>query len=264
MKHHPKQSAFTLVELAIVLVIIGLIVGGVLVGRDLIRIAQLQAVISEKERITAALFTFRAKYNALAGDMSNAHQYFGDDCGTNTNDINTGCNGNGDGFIRWNVTNNGEYFTVWEHLARAGLIAGGFDGTGALDSGLLVASETNIPPSKISSSFWVMGEVTCDGCGFGTPVLQPNHVLLSLGSLYPTPYSGNSEWITTSSNLSNSDVAWIDRKLDDGASLTGIMRGGNANGTCGDGQSGDPNDYYDVKHMGADTLNQCVPTFLIQ
>ena len=53
------RSAFTLVELAIVLVIIGLIVGGVLVGQDLIKAAQIRSVVTDIERYNAAATTFR-------------------------------------------------------------------------------------------------------------------------------------------------------------------------------------------------------------
>ena len=63
MKHKiPKKYGFTLIELSIVIVIIGLIVGGVLVGRDLIRASQLRGLISEVEEFKTAANTFRLKY----------------------------------------------------------------------------------------------------------------------------------------------------------------------------------------------------------
>src|ERR1700746_416796 len=66
------SPGFTLIELSIVLVIIGLIVGGVLVGQDLIRAAEVRATISQIEKYNTAVNTFRGKYNALPGDLNAA------------------------------------------------------------------------------------------------------------------------------------------------------------------------------------------------
>src|SRR5436305_84684 len=70
--HKNRQFGFTLIELAIVLVIIGLVVGGVLVGRDLIATSQLRATMTQVEKYNTAVKTFRTKYNALPGDMKAA------------------------------------------------------------------------------------------------------------------------------------------------------------------------------------------------
>src|ERR1035438_8612722 len=64
-----SERGFTLIEIAIVLVIIGLIVGGVLVGQNLIAAATVRAQITQIEKYNTAVNTFRGKYNALPGDM---------------------------------------------------------------------------------------------------------------------------------------------------------------------------------------------------
>lgn len=69
------RSGFTLIELSIVLVIIGLIVGSVLVGRDLIQASAIRATISQKEKFDTAVQTFRLKYNCLPGDCPNVAQF---------------------------------------------------------------------------------------------------------------------------------------------------------------------------------------------
>ncbi len=63
------NSAFTLIELSIVLVIIGLIVGAILVGRDLIAAAIIRSQISQIEKYQQAVNTFRGKYGYLPGDI---------------------------------------------------------------------------------------------------------------------------------------------------------------------------------------------------
>jgi prepilin-type N-terminal cleavage/methylation domain-containing protein len=69
IKGRIRIQGFTLIELSIVLVIIGLIVGGVLVGRDLISAAQVRAQVTQIEKYNAAVNTFRGKFNAIPGDM---------------------------------------------------------------------------------------------------------------------------------------------------------------------------------------------------
>jgi prepilin-type N-terminal cleavage/methylation domain-containing protein len=68
MQHNPR-SGFTLVELSIVLVIIGLIVSGILVGQDMIRAAEIRSTVSQIESYNTAVNTFRDKYRNIPGDM---------------------------------------------------------------------------------------------------------------------------------------------------------------------------------------------------
>lgn len=136
------KLGFSLVELSIVLVILGLLVGGVLSGQSLIRASELRSVSSDMARHMTAVQTFRDKYFALPGDMSNAQQFWGSDtvssCGASpvAGDRvakTATCNGNGDGQIAANTT---ETFRVWQHLANAGLIEGSYTGvTGAGGNG---------------------------------------------------------------------------------------------------------------------------------
>lgn len=140
-----RKCGFTLIELSIVLVIIGLIIGGVLVGKDLIHAAELRTIISDKEKYITAVNTFRTKYGELPGDMRQATSIFGavggnssdnftDTC-YNTYDPNQTsltCNGNGDGKIAdcggtnfWQLLcGNLENTLIWEQLAKAELIQG--------------------------------------------------------------------------------------------------------------------------------------------
>jgi prepilin-type N-terminal cleavage/methylation domain-containing protein len=118
------KSGFTLVELSIVLMIIGLLVSGILVGKDMIRAAELRSITSEKDQIQTAVNLFKNKYLGLPGDLSNATDFWGTmPTGTCSNTAagasgGTGtqtCNGDGDGIIDLSFVANGnpEFMLFW-------------------------------------------------------------------------------------------------------------------------------------------------------
>jgi prepilin-type N-terminal cleavage/methylation domain-containing protein len=155
---HPRRSGlpakalasagFTLIELSIVLVIIGLVVGGILVGRDLIKAAELRGFVSQIEKFNTAFNTFQLKYNCIPGDCANESQFFS-----------TLQNGDGNGLIGscfggggppCSVYSGGYDYTkemanAWAALSLAGLIPGGYDPTSTQPGkGFpLVASQNN-------------------------------------------------------------------------------------------------------------------------
>ncbi|MFM9890490.1 MAG: type II secretion system protein, partial [Rickettsiales bacterium] len=87
------RYGFSLVELSIVLVILGLLTGGILSGQSLIRAAELRSVSTEYNRYVTAVQTFRDKYFALPGDMTNAQSFWG----SSANCPGTSAQGNTDG-----------------------------------------------------------------------------------------------------------------------------------------------------------------------
>lgn len=165
-----STRGFSLVELSIVLVILGLLVGGVLGGKSLIHAAELRAVDEEFSRWHTAVNTFRDKYIALPGDMRNATQFWGaintggadGNCLDPTNDVGTGtqtCNGNGDGSIysTW------EPHRFWQHLANAELITGTYTGaTGPAGTSHAVLG-VNAPESKYSRGGWGIQDMRTSG-----------------------------------------------------------------------------------------------------
>jgi len=120
-----RQSGFTLVEIAIVLVIIGLLIGGVLKGRELITNAKIKRVESDFSGVSAAIYAYQDRYGVQPGDDPAASTRFAGTWGA-TDD------GDGDGEIEggWDATtNNSESRMMWKHLRGAGLIAGPVDNT---------------------------------------------------------------------------------------------------------------------------------------
>jgi len=117
-----KQKGFTLVEIAIVLVIVGLLIGGVLKGQEMITNAKLKRIESDNAGIAAAMFSYQDRYTQLPGDDSEADLRF-DIYTTSTGNI-----GNGDGLIAglWTpAAATDESAIFWKHLRASGLIPGG-------------------------------------------------------------------------------------------------------------------------------------------
>jgi prepilin-type N-terminal cleavage/methylation domain-containing protein len=212
------SDGFTLIELSIVLVIIGLLIGAILVGRDLIVAAQLRAVVSQVEKFTSATNTFKSKYNCLPGDcmaVTAAAYAFAARAGT-TNQ------GDGNGFIEGSATGLGgqgacsESLLFWNDLSTAGLIDGhyiGVDGSVAATScntGLAGADmSTILPAAKIEgNSFHVY-----QGNGYNYfQILKTPTFIQTRGQL-----------INGGLGLSPINAASIDRKIDDGLPTSGLI-----------------------------------------
>ena len=111
-----NQKGFTLVEIAIVLVIIGLLIGGVLKGQSMIQNAKVKRVVKSADEVRAAFYTYYDKYGAYPGDEDLATSPPGD-----------AHNGNGNGLIQ-----GAESYQMFEDLVKAGIIDGTFNGTSDL------------------------------------------------------------------------------------------------------------------------------------
>lgn len=126
---YAQQRGFTLVEIAIVLVIVGLLIGGVLKGQEMITNAKLKRIESDHSGIAAAINSYQDRYLQLPGDDDRAIARFGLYSDGTNDPLPADINGNSDGAIDgdWVAAANSETANTWKHLRAAGLIPGGGD-----------------------------------------------------------------------------------------------------------------------------------------
>jgi prepilin-type N-terminal cleavage/methylation domain-containing protein len=144
-----SRRGFTLVELAIVLVIIGLILGAILKGQELINNAKMKRLYNMKQEVLAGIYTYYDRFNAYPGDDPQAKKHLNY---TNTKD------GNGNGFIDGIITNctdnSKETCALWQHLRLANILSG----TGVANprnpyGGAVAVGYTNV---QGKSANWIM------------------------------------------------------------------------------------------------------------
>ncbi len=185
-----KQRGFTLIEIAIVLVIIGLLLGGVLKGQELITSARVRNLISQQDGIKAAYFGFLDRYRALPGDYPAAAAI------ANINGVVAGvCGGGGNGDGQITLAGN-ESVIAWEHLSRAGFINGSY--TCALAEG---------PATTPSNPYGTRMQLIYDNVYDSAPVAATNRHNVKTGNQIPSDI-----------------MAEVDRKSDDGVATGGTFR----------------------------------------
>ncbi|NQZ13656.1 MAG: prepilin-type N-terminal cleavage/methylation domain-containing protein [Alphaproteobacteria bacterium] len=210
-----QEAGFTLVELAVVMVIIGLLIGGILKGQELIANAQVTATIAQIKGFDAGITTFKDKYGQLPGDIQNPG---GRLSGCSAAPCNDG--GNGDGRVSTNpfaaMTTTQEGYTAFIQLAAAGLIQGVQVTGGGQRFG------EQIPAAKAGGGFrlgYDNNGNTVVGSNF-----RPGHLLVMSAARTAAITAADSNGA-----VPGSQAAQIDRKLDDGRPSTGSVEANGAN-----------------------------------
>ena len=187
MRH---QSGFTLIETGIALVIVGLLLGAIFKGQELIHAARARSLIAYNSGMTTAYFAFRDRYHALAGDYGGASSNI-PNCGN--------CeNGNDDGQILL-AGGPDESIAAWEHLSKAGFIAGSY----AYRAGD-PAGAANTPVNPYGSLVRLIYDSAYQEGGSTTGPVRHN--------------------LKTGSNIPSDILAEVDRKMDDGKAAEGVFR----------------------------------------
>lgn len=203
-----KKSAFSLIELSIVLIIIGLLIAGVTGGASLIKSSELRSVMSEARSFATSVNGFYNQFNYLPGDYGTA--------------IGGSSAGDADGTIEnYNDATN-ETRAAWFQMKGAGIIdsatISATIATTALASVPVVTTfGTNLPASKIRSAGWDFD--------YNTTNTQNVVVLTGAIGVGTATNSLTNGTVTSTAAISPVDALSIDAKIDDGVANTGKIRG---------------------------------------
>ena len=229
IRHHTPRSAFTLVEVAIVLVIIGLLIGGVLQGKAMLEQARLQSVLRDLGKYRDAYAQFVTVYGCKPGDMGAAGASV---CVNKASDKWAGVtDGDGNGYIGGpykadtTLTNTAEIYAAWQQLAAAGLMEGKY--TGAAGTGATLG--VNVPASQVTGAGYVL--VSQDPVNAATSAKSPNYFYGDYGSairpgafiIFGAANTTANGGLTDGELLSPIDAYSVDRKADDGLPAVGTV-----------------------------------------
>ena len=187
------QRGMSVIEVAIILIIIGISAAGVVQGQQLVASARTRAVITQQEKFTLALLAFQDRFRALPGDYQTA----------NISIPGVVWNGNGNGIIESNATpfnSNGvrpENILAWDHISKAGFVNERYEFT---SPNLVQAVPTNI--------YGGFANIEYD-TAYGNPVNanKPSRHSVKSGNLIPV------------------EILWeMDNKVDDGRAFSGVVQ----------------------------------------
>ena len=191
-----KQSGFTLIELAIVLVIIGLLLGGVLKGQELINSAKVKNMAQDFKNVQVYIYGYQDRFKAIPGDDAQADTHVSGAEKATTG----GTLGNGVIEGAWDsTTNTDESYLFWQHVRLAGLASGPTDKTNA------AYAPTNADGGRVGvQSVQGFADITKNSAG--------------------TASAMNGAYVVCSKSVLGKFAKQLDTTLDDGNTDTGSMR----------------------------------------
>jgi prepilin-type N-terminal cleavage/methylation domain-containing protein len=199
----PAARGFTLIEIAIVVVIVGLLLGSVLKGQEMITSARVRSLIFNMDGVKAAYLGFLDRYRALPGDYGAAS--------TNIVGVAATANGNHNGLITANGVAGAtidEHIAAWEHLSKAGFINANYAYAPSPET---TASAPTNPYSR--------------------------YLQIAYDNAYGNGTSSAAHNLKTGNQIPSGMLAEVDRKIDDGLATSGAFRfssysGGGTGGTA--------------------------------
>ena len=223
-----NNQGFTLVELSLVLVIVGLLIGGILVGQSMLSTAKTQQLIKTANQYIIAARNFKTTYNYYPGDYPRAD---------------FGCAGDGDGMMKFfigpNCVVSGQYNTegtnFFVHLSRAQMLPYNYTYVGSGTYPVINTAGVNVPKGPDKNSYFMVNyfyqyDPTLLYNSTNTIGVPP---IVGANSSYLF-YSADCTVVSTYSSIGNlyecailttADTLAIDKKIDDGMPNTGAFLG---------------------------------------
>lgn len=214
------RENFTLLEIAMALIVIGLILGSAVLAGDLVHAAKIRAQVEQIKKLEMAFTIFQQKFQEYPGDNSKASYFFP---GT--------INGNGNGYIdtqnaaliRWNSAD--ELRQVFIQLAKASLMDRPYDGSNELGKGIPYTSYSNDAGIFIASSR-IFDAAIQNEEDKSLARLGNNIIWLAACNHRDKIFNDDiTRWVENCGVFPPNDLRQIDAKIDDGIPINGKLQG---------------------------------------
>ncbi len=208
-----NNKGISMVELAIVLVIIGLLFAAVAEGVNIRKSSELTSFLSDISGFQVGIEGFDLKYRDLPGDMGDAFTYW-DDGANGVCGISTECNGDANGNIDLSTTSgtDNEAYRAWQHLVLGGFLEGGYTGV-ATTANYQADIGINVPASRRDKVGYAL---YYNNTGGGSSRNE-----IKLGAFKSSNVNNNSA-------VTPAEALALDKKSDDGVPGTGIIKAADA------------------------------------